>query len=102
MAFVPLAWIAVAVILCLVAKFSANQHRNAWDVIGVASLGLAILVFFVAIIVTVETYSASKAARFFNAKYGTCYSTDDFYWNGEDIRAYTIGQKLRLSADTAK
>ena len=42
---------------------------------------------------------AVKDSKFLNSNFGTQYTTEQMFWNGEEIKDMVIGNKYRISDD---
>lgn len=84
----------IPAILCgFLAKFFLDRDK---DFTGLSFVVIFVTLFIISIIVPVYEFDSVRKANFYNKNFGTHYTANDFFWNGEEIEGMLIGKKVRI------
>lgn len=88
--FVYLISAIVFFIICL------KSIKNDVEILAFVSVIFAFVFFAVGIGVGVGELESTRKAKFYNKNFGTDYTSNDFFWNGEEIENMLIGKRVRI------
>ena len=96
MTYLPFLFAAIAIIpitICVILHHTSCYDLEGW---GILSSVVCAVFGVLAIAVGLSELQADRDAKFINAQYGTSYTANEMFWNGEDIKAMVIGRKQRI------
>lgn len=96
MTYLPFLFAAIAIIpitICVILHHTSCYDLEVWVMFSSAALALGLISAFA---VGLSEVQADHDAKFINAQYGTSYTANEMFWNGEDIKAMVIGRKQRI------
>jgi hypothetical protein len=69
------------------------------DWIGAVICALGLIAMLASLPMSINWWSAKKDANFINKTYGTAYTQEDLFWNGDEIKTMVIGSKNRIKIE---
>lgn len=89
--------IALPIVIFALAAL-ANYHY--WDMTRLFMVMAGIFAVIVLwVVLPIGWYGAEQSVKLINAKFGTSYTTEQYFWSGETIKTVIEGQKLRVKVE---
>jgi hypothetical protein len=67
--------------------------------VGIVANAFGAFAFLAGFIILIGTWMAKLDSEFVNKHFGTSYTTEDFFFHREDIKAMHIGNRIRIKVE---